>query len=51
MPGNYNQDQRQWPLLFFHHGRGERGSDINRVKTHGPPKTHREREIFLLSGC
>ncbi len=28
----------QWPLLLFLHGSGERGSDIARVKTHGPPK-------------
>ena len=30
-------DQR-WPLLIFLHGSGERGSDIARVKVHGPPK-------------
>ena len=29
---------KPWPLLIFLHGRGERGSDINRVKKHGPPK-------------
>lgn len=28
----------KWPLLFFLHGSGERGDDINRVKVHGPPK-------------
>ena len=38
LPENYNHDLREWPLLFFLHGRGERGSDINQVKTHGPPK-------------
>ena len=27
-----------WPVLIFLHGSGERGSDIARVKTHGPPK-------------
>ncbi len=27
-----------WPLLLFLHGLGECGSDINRVKKHGPPK-------------
>lgn len=30
-------DQR-WPLMIFLHGSGERGSDIARVKVHGPPK-------------
>ncbi len=30
--------QAHWPLLVFLHGSGERGSDIARVKVHGPPK-------------
>jgi predicted peptidase len=29
---------RRWPLMLFLHGAGERGSDLNRVKVHGPPK-------------
>lgn len=28
----------RWPLLIFLHGSGERGSDIAKVKVHGPPK-------------
>ena len=28
----------RWPLMMFLHGSGERGSDIARVKLHGPPK-------------
>lgn len=28
----------RWPLLLFLHGSGERGSDVARVKVHGPPK-------------
>lgn len=31
-------DGERWPLLIFLHGSGERGSDIARVKAHGPPK-------------
>jgi predicted peptidase len=27
---------RRWPLLLFLHGSGERGSDLDRVKAHGP---------------
>lgn len=27
-----------WPLMIFLHGSGERGTDIGRVKAHGPPK-------------
>lgn len=29
---------KTWPLLLFLHGSGERGSDVSRVKVHGPPK-------------
>lgn len=28
----------RWPLLLFLHGSGERGSDVSKVKAHGPPK-------------
>lgn len=28
----------RWPLLVFLHGAGERGDDLDQVKTHGPPK-------------
>ena len=37
----YNSDSeagKTWPLLLFLHGSGERGSDIDKVKVHGPPK-------------
>ena len=30
--------EQDWPLLIFLHGSGERGSDIAKVKVHGPPK-------------
>lgn len=30
--------ERRWPLLLFLHGSGERGSDVQRVARHGPPK-------------
>jgi predicted peptidase len=29
---------RTYPLMLFLHGAGEAGSDLNRVKRHGPPK-------------
>lgn len=32
------KDSSRWPLMLFLHGSGERGSDIARVKVHGPPK-------------
>jgi predicted peptidase len=39
LPPDYNKDLSQkWPLIFFLHGSGERGIDVNDVKKHGPPK-------------
>ncbi|MEW4448253.1 hypothetical protein [Qipengyuania sp. JC766] len=32
------EDRKLWPLMIFLHGSGERGSDVARVKVHGPPK-------------
>ena len=40
-----------WPLLVFLHGSGERGSDLELVRKHGPPKlagTKKELESFLM---
>lgn len=37
LPQDYEQ-QTSWPLMLFLHGAGERGSDLELVKTHGPPK-------------
>jgi dienelactone hydrolase len=38
-PDAYGQDTlKKWPLLLFLHGSGERGDDLEKVKTHGPPK-------------
>lgn len=39
LPAGYDAKAKaQWPLLIFLHGSGERGSDVERVKVHGPPK-------------
>lgn len=39
LPDGYREDTlKKWPLLMFLHGSGERGDDIEKVKTHGPPK-------------
>ncbi len=39
LPPAYTKDiTRKWPLLLFLHGAGERGTDLERVKIHGPPK-------------
>lgn len=37
LPKDY-ESQDSWPLVLFLHGAGERGDDLNLVKTHGPPK-------------
>jgi predicted peptidase len=38
LPEGYSPTGTRWPLIIFLHGSGERGSDIARVKAHGPPK-------------
>lgn len=39
LPEGYVDDPaRQWPLLLFLHGAGERGSDLEILKRHGIPK-------------
>ncbi len=38
LPEDYGKEQKTWPLMVFLHGAGERGSDLNKVKFHGPPK-------------
>lgn len=38
IPKGYNESGKdRWPLVIFLHGSGERGTDINVVKKHGPP--------------
>src|SRR5262245_42803993 len=43
-PGYEHKDK--WPLLLFLHGAGERGSDLEKVKKHGPPKLIEEGNEF-----
>ena len=38
LPKDYDKGEQKWPLLLFLHGAGETGTDIERVKIHGPPK-------------
>lgn len=38
LPPDYNKEpEKKWPLMLFLHGSGERGTDVNAVKKHGPP--------------
>jgi predicted peptidase len=36
----------KWPLMLFLHGAGERGDDVWKVATHGPPKHVKEHPDF-----
>jgi predicted peptidase len=39
IPQGYDQKaEKRWPLLLFLHGSGERGTNVWKVATHGPPK-------------
>jgi predicted peptidase len=38
LPRGYAQTGQAWPLVVFLHGSGERGTELDRVKVHGPPK-------------
>jgi predicted peptidase len=40
LPKGYDASDKtkQWPLMLFLHGSGERGDDLEKVKMHGPPK-------------
>lgn len=39
LPDGYDAGStKRWPLILFLHGAGERGSDVWKVTTHGPPK-------------
>jgi len=46
LPESYGKKQQRWPLIMFLHGAGERGSDLNKVKVHGPPKIVENRKDF-----
>ena len=46
LPADYGQKKQQWPLIMFLHGAGECGSDLNKVKVHGPPKIVENRKDF-----
>lgn len=39
LPKDYSaKGEKRWPLLIFLHGAGERGTELNKVAVHGPPK-------------
>jgi predicted peptidase len=38
LPEGYGKEGTRWPLVLFLHGSGERGTDLELVKKHGPPR-------------
>ena len=46
-PKGYDpKGDKPWPLLLFLHGAGERGTDLQKVAVHGPPKIVKSRADF-----
>lgn len=46
LPKDYNETDKEFPLVLFLHGAGERGDDIEKVKIHGLPKLINEGKDF-----
>ncbi|ATL47267.1 phospholipase [Chitinophaga caeni] len=49
LPANYNDRKMRnyhWPVIFFLHGKGERGEDINKVRDMGLPHMLKHRQQF-----
>jgi predicted peptidase len=38
LPKGYQESKQNWPLMLFLHGSGESGTNLAKVKAHGPPK-------------
>lgn len=46
LPKDYIKVDKEWPLLMFLHGGGEKGDNINRVLIHGPARLASEGKDF-----
>jgi predicted peptidase len=47
LPEGYDADKRKnWPLILFLHGAGERGTNLSQVAVHGPPKLVKDQPNF-----
>jgi len=46
LPPTYKDDNKEWPLVLFLHGAGERGYDLNFVNRNGPTKLVEEGKDF-----
>ena len=46
-PKGYDaKGEKRWPLILFLHGAGERGTNVQKVAVHGPPKVVKSRPDF-----
>ena len=51
-PDGYGLKDQRWPMILFLHGAGQRGSDLQKVKKHGPPgivETKKDFPFILVS--
>jgi len=46
LPKDYTESEKEFPLVLFLHGAGERGNDLEKVKIHGLPKLVNEGKDF-----
>ncbi|GIS56083.1 MAG: hypothetical protein CM1200mP1_00210 [Candidatus Neomarinimicrobiota bacterium] len=47
LPNEYQEHrEKEWPLILFLHGMGERGDNLELVKIHGIPKISEETDTF-----
>src|SRR5688572_2327612 len=47
LPEDYKKSgTNQWPLMLFLHGSGERGTNVEKVAVHGPPKVVKTKKDF-----
>lgn len=47
LPSDYSaKSSKKWPLILFLHGSGERGTNVQQVARHGPPKIVKSKPNF-----
>jgi len=46
LPEDYGKTDKEWPVIVFLHGMGERGDNLELVKKHGPPKIVEDKTDF-----
>lgn len=46
LPEDYYKSEKKWPLILFLHGKGQRGTDLEKIKEHGLPKLIEQGEDF-----